>query len=128
MPFTARAARTASSIITTKRGQSGKPSVELSSASATQTLANKYNMRCFTFDQAQAEAQADFGITLTPADYAGCVDPQEVIYGNHFLSYETGAVDSRRHAEHDHVLRFGGLSSTTAAWRSTPATASSRSA
>ena len=76
-------------VITTKRGQAGKPAFDITQRLGTQTLANKYNMRCFTYDQAVAEAQADFGITLTPKDYAGCVDPQEVLYGNHFLSYET---------------------------------------
>jgi len=76
-------------VITTKRGQAGKPSFSITQRLGTQMLGNKYNMRCFTFDQAVAEAKADFGITLTPADYAGCVDPQQVVYGNHFLSYET---------------------------------------
>ena len=46
-------------------------------------------MRCFTFDQAVAEAKSDFGITLTPTMYAGCKDPQQTLYGNHYLSYET---------------------------------------
>ena len=78
-------------IITTKRGQSGKPSLNFLQRFGTQTLANKYNMRCFNLADAQAEAKADFGVTLAAKDYAGCVDPQEVIYGNHFLSYETGA-------------------------------------
>ena len=78
-------------VITTKRGTAGKPSLNLVQRFGTQTLGNKYDMRCFTLAQAQAEAKADYGITLAPADYGGCVDSQDIIYGNHFLSYETGA-------------------------------------
>lgn len=78
-------------VVTTKRGASGKPSMNIVQRLGTQTLGNKYKMRCFTYDEAKAEALADFNITLTPADYAGCVDPQDVLYGNHFLSYETSA-------------------------------------
>ena len=78
-------------VITTKHGSSGKPSLNFVQRLGTQTLGKKYDMRCFTLAQAQAESQADYGITLAPADYAGCVDSQEILYGNHFLSYETGA-------------------------------------
>jgi TonB-linked SusC/RagA family outer membrane protein len=78
-------------IITTKRGQAGRPAFDITQRVGTQTLGHHYDMRCFTFDQAVAEAQTDFGITLTPDMYAGCVDPQETLYGNHFLSYETNA-------------------------------------
>jgi TonB-dependent SusC/RagA subfamily outer membrane receptor len=78
-------------VITTKRGQTGRPALNFVQRLGTQTLGNKYKMRCFTYDQAVAEAQSDFGITLTPADYAGCVDPQEQLFGNHYLSYESAA-------------------------------------
>ncbi len=78
-------------VITTKAGQTGRPSLNIVQRLGTQTLGKKYDMRCFTYDQAVVTAQNDFGITLTPADYAGCVDPQDVLFGNHFLSYETGA-------------------------------------
>jgi TonB-dependent starch-binding outer membrane protein SusC len=78
-------------IITTKHGQSGKPTVNFVQRMGTQTLANKYKMRCFnTFADAAAEATADYGITLAQSDYAGCVDSQDILYGNHYLSYETG--------------------------------------
>jgi TonB-linked SusC/RagA family outer membrane protein len=77
-------------IITTKHGASGKSSLNFVQRLGTQTLANKYNMRCFSLADATLEAKADFGITLAPADYAGCVDQQDIIYGNHFLSYEDG--------------------------------------
>jgi len=76
-------------VITTKHGQAGKPSFNLIQGAGTQTLGHTYDMRCFTFDQAVAEAKSDFGITLTPDMYAGCKDPQQTLYGNHFLSYET---------------------------------------
>jgi TonB-linked SusC/RagA family outer membrane protein len=78
-------------IITTKHGQAGKPTLNFVQRLGTQTLANKYNMRCFnTYAAAAAEALADFGITLAQSDYAGCLDTQDILYGNHFLSYEDG--------------------------------------
>ncbi len=89
-------------VITTKRGQSGKTDVNLIGRLGTQSLANKYDMRCFTYDQAVAEAKTDFGVTLTPSDYAGCVDPQTVLFGNHYTSYETSG-----------QVRGGGGSGTT---------------
>lgn len=89
-------------VITTKRGQAGKPSLNFVQRLGTQTLGNKYNMRCFnTFADAAAEALKDFKITLAPSDYAGCVDSQDLLYNNHFLSYETSA-----------SLRGGGANTT----------------
>jgi TonB-linked SusC/RagA family outer membrane protein len=76
-------------VITTKHGQAGKPSFNLIQGLGTQTLGHTYDMRCFSFTDAVAEAKSDFGITLTPDMYAGCKDPQQTLYGNHFLSYET---------------------------------------
>jgi TonB-dependent starch-binding outer membrane protein SusC len=76
-------------VITTKHGQAGHPSLNITQRVGTQMLEHTYDIRCFTFDQAVAEAKSDFGITLTPEQYAGCVDPQSTLYGNHFLSYET---------------------------------------
>ncbi len=76
-------------VITTKHGQAGKPAFDFTQGLGTQQLAHHYDMRCFTFDQAVAEAKSDFGITLTPDMYAGCKDPQQTLYGNHALSYET---------------------------------------
>lgn len=78
-------------VITTKRGQTGTPTLNFVQRLGTQTLGKKYDMRCFTLAEAQAESQADFGIPLAASDYAGCVDPQEQLFGNHQLSYETGA-------------------------------------
>jgi TonB-dependent starch-binding outer membrane protein SusC len=76
-------------VITTKHGQAGKPAFDFTQGLGSQQLGHHYDMRCFTFDQAVAEAKSDFGITLTPTMYAGCVDPQQTLYGNHELSYET---------------------------------------
>src|SRR5215467_385771 len=76
-------------VITTKHGQAGRPSFNLIQGLGTQTLGHTYDMRCFSFTDAVAEAKSDFGITLTPDMYAGCKDPQKTLYGNHFLSYET---------------------------------------
>src|SRR5207248_266664 len=78
-------------VITTKRGQTGTPSLNLVQRFGTQTIGKKYDMRCFSLAEAQAEALADFNIALKPEDYAGCVDPQDQLFGNHYLSYETGA-------------------------------------
>jgi TonB-linked SusC/RagA family outer membrane protein len=78
-------------VITTKRGRSGAASLNLIQRFGTQALSNSYKMRCFSLAEAQTEAQADFGITLSPNDYAGCVDAQQILYGNHYLSYETSA-------------------------------------
>ena len=70
-------------IITTKRGMTGRPEVNFIQRFGTQSLAKKFDLRCYTL----AEAQAAFGIT--PGEYHGCVDFQDELYGNHFLSYET---------------------------------------
>jgi TonB-linked SusC/RagA family outer membrane protein len=89
-------------IITTKRGQAGRVALDFTQRLGTQTLANKYKMRCFnTYAEAAAESQADFGIPLAQSDYAGCVDTQDILYGNHFLSYES-----------DMSLRGGGQNTT----------------
>jgi TonB-linked SusC/RagA family outer membrane protein len=77
-------------IITTKHGQAGKPAFNVIQAFGSQALEHEYDMRCFsTFASAAAEAQSDFGITLSPTQYSGCTDPQKTLYGNHFLDYET---------------------------------------
>ncbi|MFL5608999.1 MAG: SusC/RagA family TonB-linked outer membrane protein [Gemmatimonadaceae bacterium] len=77
-------------VITTKRGQTGRPSLNVVQRLGTQALAKKYELRCFTFAEAVPVA-ASFGVTLTQQDYAGCVDPQDQLFGNHYLSYETAA-------------------------------------
>lgn len=78
-------------IITTKRGTVGKPSFNLIQRFGTQSLSNTIPVRCFTFPEAQAFAKKYYGVNLTQSDYAGCVDQQSELYGNHNLSYETSA-------------------------------------
>jgi TonB-linked SusC/RagA family outer membrane protein len=85
-------------IITTKRGRAGAPSLNVVQRFGTSQLSNTIKERCFT------EAQATDYITAhTPAGfadaadyfatypYAGCTDPQQQLYGNNGLSYETQA-------------------------------------
>jgi TonB-linked SusC/RagA family outer membrane protein len=93
-------------IITTKRGTAGKPSFDVVQRFGSSYVSNSIAERCFTQD----EATAYIGATntagkythlpsafATPADYfaanpyAGCTDPQQQLYGNHGLSYETSA-------------------------------------
>ena len=105
-------------VITTKRGQSGKASLNVIQRLGTQVLSNKYKMRCFTYDEAKVEADADFGITLTPEDYAGCTDPQEQLFGNHYLSYETsmalrGGSDATTYFASGMAKHDGGLAVNT---------------
>jgi TonB-linked SusC/RagA family outer membrane protein len=75
-------------IITTKKGQAGRPSVNFTQRVGTQAMSNSYDMRCFTYDQAAQITQTVYKFTLTPADYSGCVDEQKLLYGHHYLSYE----------------------------------------
>ena len=77
-------------VVTTKRGQQGRPTLNFTQRVGTQALENTYKMRCFSFADAQAVALQVYKINLTQADYAGCVDEQQVLYGNHYLSYEDG--------------------------------------
>ena len=75
-------------VITTKRGQAGRPTLNFVQRVGTQQLANSYKMRCFSFADAQTIAQQVYSITLTQADYGGCVDEQKLLYDHHQLSYE----------------------------------------
>src|SRR5206468_2815881 len=88
-------------IITTKKGQVGRPSLSLVSRVGTQQLAKSYNMRCFTYDQAAQISKSVFKITLTPDMYGGCIDEQKLLYDNHQLSYD------------DELALRGGNQSTT---------------
>jgi TonB-linked SusC/RagA family outer membrane protein len=73
-------------IITTKRGLTGRPEVNLIQRFGTQSLAKKFELRCWSL----AEATSPTGDYAIPAsDYHGCVDFQDELYGNKFLSYET---------------------------------------
>ncbi len=85
-------------IVTTKRGRAGAPSLDVLQRFGTSQLSHSLDLRCFT--QAQA---TDFINANTPSGYkgaadyfaanpyAGCTDPQQQLYGNTGLSYETSA-------------------------------------
>ena len=70
-------------VITTKRGRSGKPAVNVTQRFGTFDLSNKLNLRCFS----QAEAVSYFGIS--PSEYTGCHDFEDELYGRNDLSYES---------------------------------------
>jgi len=75
-------------IITTKKGQAGKPTLNFVQRVGTQAISKSYDMRCFSFADAQQIALTVYKINLTQADYAGCVDEQQQLYGHKSLSYE----------------------------------------
>jgi TonB-linked SusC/RagA family outer membrane protein len=80
-------------VITTKRGQAGKPHFSLTQRLGTNTLANKLDLR--HFDLASAEAFAgNFGIDTAAVQQmfqqdGGFADAQQQAFGDHSLSYET---------------------------------------
>lgn len=93
-------------VITTKRGSSGKPSISLIQRFGTQAISRKLDIRCFSLDQATAylsQTNAKGNLINLPGSYTsvqdyfaanpygGCTDPQQQLYGNHTLSYETTA-------------------------------------
>jgi TonB-dependent starch-binding outer membrane protein SusC len=85
-------------IITTKRGSVGKPSFNIVQRFGTSQLSNTIEERCFTQDEATAYIKANMPAGYKTSDayfaanpYAGCTDPQQQLYGNHGLSYETSA-------------------------------------
>jgi TonB-linked SusC/RagA family outer membrane protein len=85
-------------VITTKRGRAGRPSLNFVQRFGTSSLAKKLDLRCFTQAEATAfvdanppggfDGAADY---FAAHPYAGCVDGQDQLYGNHGLSYETSA-------------------------------------
>ena len=85
-------------IITTKRGTTGKPSLNVVQRFGTSQLSNTIAERCFTQSEATDYIKANMPAGYKTADayfaanpYAGCTDPQQQLYGNHGLSYETSA-------------------------------------
>ncbi|HEY5087306.1 MAG TPA: TonB-dependent receptor plug domain-containing protein, partial [Gemmatimonadaceae bacterium] len=85
-------------IITTKRGRAGTPSLDVIQRFGTSQLSHEMALRCFTQDQATAFINANTpsgykGATdyFAANPYAGCTDPQQQLYGNTGLSYETSA-------------------------------------
>jgi len=94
-------------IITTKKGRAGTPTLNVVQRFGTSQVSNTLDLRCFTQDQATTWLSAQDpktkayihlpSVYATPADYfaanpyAGCTDPQNQLYGNRGLSYETSA-------------------------------------
>ncbi len=85
-------------IITTKRGRAGTPSLDVVQRFGTAQLSNLLDLRCFTQAQATDYINANpptgyKGATdyFAANPYAGCTDPQQQLYGNTGLSYETSA-------------------------------------
>jgi len=85
-------------IITTKQGTTGKPSLDVVQRFGTQTISNQLAERCYTQAEATAFVNANPPAGFTGATdyfaaypYAGCQDPQSLLYGNHGLDYETSA-------------------------------------
>ena len=71
-------------IITTKRGRSGRPALNITQRLGQFSLANKLNLRCFK------SAEEAAGAGLNAADWQPvCNDFQEQFYGQKDLSYET---------------------------------------
>jgi TonB-dependent starch-binding outer membrane protein SusC len=85
-------------VITTKRGRAGTPSLDVVQRFGTAQLSHSLALRCFTQAQATAfinsnppsgyKGAADY---FAANPYAGCTDPQQQLYGNKGLSYETSA-------------------------------------
>lgn len=74
-------------VITTKRGQSGKPSVNLTQRVGQFSLSNKIGLRCFG---SQAEAEAWFGGTNMPSPWQPvCHDFEQEYYSGNDMSYES---------------------------------------
>ena len=83
-------------IITTKRGIAGRPSFSVTQSLGTAQLSNKFDLKCFTQQEATDYVNAHMGPGSATGyfaqyPYAGCVDPQDQLYGNNGLSYETAA-------------------------------------
>jgi TonB-linked SusC/RagA family outer membrane protein len=87
-------------VITTKRGTTGKPTFNMIQRFGTQSIAHEMDLRCFS--QAEAAAYVDANPPsgfkkgqsaeyFKQYPYAGCTNPQDQLYGNHGLDYETTA-------------------------------------
>src|SRR5690349_3843053 len=58
-------------VITTKKGQAGRPTLNFIQRVGTQALGNSYKMRCFSLADAQTITQQVYKFTLAPEDYGG---------------------------------------------------------
>jgi len=78
-------------IITTKRGQAGKPVVGFTQRFGTQQISNKLHSRCFGSGDEVYEVFEDSAIVdMYDAAAVKCHDYEEELYGEKALSYETG--------------------------------------
>jgi TonB-dependent SusC/RagA subfamily outer membrane receptor len=108
-------------VITTKKGSAGRPQVNITQRVGTFDLANKFDDRRFTLEEAYeygVENGVDSATVLS--NYQSCngyCDTQEQIFGKNPLAYETSL-----------SVRGGTSCTGTAASSRTPATASSRCA
>jgi len=74
-------------IITTKQGQAGQTSLDLTQRFGTAAISNKIAIRCFT--SAQEVVDANFDSTGFGAATNKCHDYQQELYGEHPFNYQT---------------------------------------
>lgn len=106
-------------IITTKRGQPGRPKFTLTQRLGQFSLANKMGQRRFT-DSADAVSAFGHASIVGPICRSGCpfYDFEQEIYGQHNLSYETdgsvsGGTDQTSYFISGLVKRDGGIAQNT---------------
>ncbi|HEY3113834.1 MAG TPA: carboxypeptidase-like regulatory domain-containing protein, partial [Gemmatimonadaceae bacterium] len=76
-------------VITTKQGQAGRTTLDLTQRFGTAALSNKIGIRCFT--SAQEVFDAQFDSTGFGAATNKCHDYQQELYGEHPFNYQTVA-------------------------------------
>jgi TonB-linked SusC/RagA family outer membrane protein len=83
-------------IITTKQGQAGKTTLDLTQRFGTAAISNKIGMRCFASGQEYADWTGDTDPAAIAADIAAfdaasnkCHDYEQELYGNHPFNYQT---------------------------------------
>src|SRR3984893_8471434 len=83
-------------IITTKQGQAGQTSLDLTQRFGTARISNKIGMRCFGSGQEYAGWTGDTAVAAIAADIAAynaattkCHDYEQELYGEHPFNYQT---------------------------------------
>jgi TonB-dependent starch-binding outer membrane protein SusC len=83
-------------IITTKQGQAGKTTLDLTQRFGTAAISNKIDIRCFNSGQEYADWTGDTAVAKVAADIAlydaatnKCHDFQQELYGAHPFNYQT---------------------------------------
>ena len=113
-------------VITTKKGQAGRPQVNVTQRVGTFDLANKFDDRRFTLEEAYEYAGSGteeevMDSATVRANYESCggyCDTQEQIFGKNPLSYETslsvrGGTDQTRYFASGLLHRDGGIVENT---------------